>query len=317
MIVITISIDGLSPIAINKLDSKELPLLYKIRKKGLYTDHARTDNNSTVTLPNHLSMLTSKSVDIHDITFNHDNLNSDIHSHNDKYITSLFDNLNNNSIPSYMYVGKNKFNYINKSYPNINYYYDPSYKVMINDKTYLNDEVINRYRPIPIVNKFMDDILNNKTGFFFLHFTGTDYIGHKEGWYSDMYYGSLKAIDKDIYNMMKLLDKLNKKYVMIITSDHGGEYYNHNDPLSPLNYTIPFYVYRTDIDTSIYKKYNNDLYLINRNRKQPSIDINPLLDDESNIPIRNGDVGNLVSNIFGLSIIENSNIGNNKALIIG
>lgn len=294
-----ISIDGLRPDIVNTL---KLKALHKIKKSGIYTDNARTDHNITITLPNHTGMFTSLPYktfnaivkqDIgHHVSFNEDqDKNQDIHKLNKKYIHSIFSELYNNNKTTAMYVNKTKFTFIYKSYPFIN-------------KFYCNTN--------SIIEEIVNDIINNKIyNYNFIHFGETDKMGHTYGWDSVEYKCALTNVDQDISKLLDTLDKKKINYYFIITTDHGGSTRKHSDIENPLNYNIPFYIYKNNGFN--YK--NNDLYDFNMlSRKRPSYNVNP--DYNGMQPIRNSDTGNFILSLFKLPPIKNSLINVNQDLYI-
>ena len=58
--VIHISVDGLRGSVIEELGPAELPNFYRVRAEGAYTDNARALYENTVTMPNHVSMITGR-----------------------------------------------------------------------------------------------------------------------------------------------------------------------------------------------------------------------------------------------------------------
>ena len=252
-------------------------------------------------------MFTSLSSDKHKVYFNSNN-NKSLHQNN--YVCSIFNYLKKNNLKSAMFVGKDKFQFIDLNYSQIDdnideidfFFTNPNFKLIDdNGKTlfYSNGELILADNiPIDIVLKFIDNIFD----YNFIHFKGTDAIGHSKGWHSKQYIWALKAIDNDIGFIMNKLNALNYHYHIILTSDHGSYQFYHHDNNNPLNFTIPFYYFNNN------KKYtNNDLYLFNPQRISPPNNINPTYNDK-NVCIRNGDSANFILSLFKLKPILDSNI---------
>lgn len=311
---IHISIDGLTPQAVN-ICKNYLSNIYKLKK--LYTDDARTDN-LTITLPNHVSMFTGRSSDKHKVYHNDDN-NDNKTIHKKKYIKSIFSVLKDNNLKCSMYVGKTKFNFIDRSYSDIDdgideidmFCCDITFKTQHNNNIvlYYDSEIkeTDKNNVIPIVKYFMDNF-NKNYDYTFIHFRGTDTIGHMYGWLTKEYFNSLKAIDNDIGEILKFLDKYSNNYIIILTSDHGGFKQDHNDNKIKENFTIPFYIYLKDYDKKI------DLYSLCDNRYKPNKNINPSI-KQIKQPIRNGDIANLVLQLQGImKEIDGSNINTDKSI---
>ena len=129
--VIHISIDGLTPHVIEEMGNNKLPNLHYLQKHGVYTHNARTDVYRTITLPNHVCMFTSRGSNnsvVNNIVRKGHNINfnsfdtftklyyDDIHDTNKEYINSVFDVLKKHGYRSGMFVGKSKFEFLDKSY---------------------------------------------------------------------------------------------------------------------------------------------------------------------------------------------------------
>src|SRR5690606_26110908 len=74
--VVVISIDGLRSDAITRLGPESLPHLYRLMREGAGTLNARNLVELTITLPNHVSMVTGRPVALaaggHGVRVNHD-----------------------------------------------------------------------------------------------------------------------------------------------------------------------------------------------------------------------------------------------------
>ena len=345
IIIVHISIDGLTPHIIDELGKNKLPAIYKLQENGIFTHDARTDPNYTVTLPNHSTMFTGRGVRSatingelkqgHYITFNSNN-NMNIHAINKKYICSIFDIIKSNGYRSGMFVGKSKFDFLDNSYDSetgVTLYPDGIDEIddffMSSEFKLIGDDSINIFegsvniesnnRPIAVVDKFMETFNSPSIcNYNFIHFKGTDSIGHMYGWTSDEYKEALRGIDNDLDIIMNTLQSSSKICYIILTSDHGGgasadgNTRNHHDPDYPVNFTIPFYVWRND---NVMKNMNHDLYSYNPQRTKPSANDNPQY-DSGYIPIRNGDSANLALKLLNLPKVTDSWINSEQDLFI-
>lgn len=336
-IIIHISVDGLAPRVIDKLGKDKLPNFYFMQKNGIYTHNARTDKYLTLTLPNHMSMFTGRgSLSVimknnslykgHEITFNIDNLEK-IHNMRKEYVYTIFDNIKKNKMRSAMFVGKTKFDFVDRSYSENTgvlfkadgideidkFYMDTEYKLIIDGKCkyFRYDQEISKIssEPIQIVNEFLKSF-EEPYDYNFIHFRGTDSTGHQYGWDSDVYENALMGIDDDIGYIINKTKAAKYEYIIILTSDHGGVEKSHHDNNNPLNFTIPFYVLSNKTITN-----NNDIYKYNPQRTNPDPNSNPDYNDV-NIAIRNSDVANLALKLLGIQPIEGSWINPNQDLAI-
>ena len=71
---LAISIDALNPAALSRLGPERAPALHRLMAEGAFTLNARTQVESTETLPNHTSMVTGRRVQAsrggHGVTWN-------------------------------------------------------------------------------------------------------------------------------------------------------------------------------------------------------------------------------------------------------
>jgi hypothetical protein len=88
-------------------------------------------------------------------------------------------------------------------------------------------------------------------------------------------------------------------WALVLTADHGGEGYDHQDSLDRDNYTIPFYVMGPGIPRGV------DLYSVVSDVRYDPGAAQPKYTDP-HPPIRNGDAGNLALELLGLPYIPGS-----------
>jgi predicted AlkP superfamily pyrophosphatase or phosphodiesterase len=77
--------------------------------------------------------------------------------------------------------------------------------------------------------------------FVFLHVSGLDYVGPEFGWLSAEYMEELSFIDEYLSPLINSI-KEQKKFLLIITSDHGGHDKIHGSR-HPEDYKLPFIIH--------------------------------------------------------------------------
>jgi len=92
------------------------------------------------------------------------------------------------------------------------------------------------------IDDALDFIHRNTNTFVFLHISGLEYAGMEYGWMSKEYLSELSAIDRKLKPLFSAISANERKYTIIITSDHGGHDKlhgtNHRD-----DYRVPLVVY--------------------------------------------------------------------------
>ena len=211
--VIIISIDGLRPDALAQADTPNMDILIK---RGSYCPHAQTLSLS-ITLPSHASMLSGMLPEKHGIQWGL------------PYIgwpgmegPTLFTEVHDAGLSTAMVFGKEKLSYI--ALPNS---VDKIFGPEAHDTEIKNEAI-----------KFIEDGLPNA---FFIHFPDTDRVGHAYGWMSTNQLFAITFVDGLISEIVSTLKKEGywDNTLLIITSDHGGQGFNHGDD-SPLDRTIPW-----------------------------------------------------------------------------
>ena len=301
--VFLVSVDGLRPDAITNLGYKNLPNFYRLRITGAFTDNARTDYYYTVTLPNHTTMLTGRMVvgaQGHNVTFNNDN-NGTIASVRGYYVAGVFDVIHDNGLSTAMYAGKDKFNFLNRTWNGDNGAEDT---VGTDDGRDKIDLFVKNSNTAFLMNTFISNMKSSPHRFSFIHFRDPDSNGHSYGWGSAAYNNSVKLVDKYLGQLFDLIDNdttFTNKSVIILTADHGGVYNGHYDNKNRIIYTIPFYAWGPGVPAGM------DLYVLNADsRRDPGTGRPDYLSSPQ--PIRNGDAGNLVTSMFNLEPISGATI---------
>lgn len=293
--IIIISYDGLRPDVLTSLGEEKIPNFYRSMREGAFTLNARTDPDWTVTIPNHVTMITGRGVSGirgHNYVDNSSASNS-IHQNKGKYVHSIFDAAAKQNKKSGFFASKAKFQVFLESY-------SPDFTSLTASDTQTFNTLIEKMSTdLPELN--------------FVHFANTDEAGHSSGWAGTDYINEVLKMDERLGIILNKIEseKHLSKTALIITADHGGENSGHNDNSKLLNFRIPFIVWGKD---TIGKGKN--LYRVNREngRKNPGL---KQKDYKSRLqPIRNGDVANAAMKFLELEPVRNSTIGKKMPLLI-
>lgn len=294
--VVLISFDGLRPDAVRHL-RKKLPHFDRVLKEGVHTFNARTDVDYTNTLPNHTCMLTGRGVtgeSGHGVMLNTQTTET-VHAQKGEYVPGIFDVLHEHGLTSAMYASKLKFQMYADSYP--------IDRARVSD---YDDEVT------------LQEALRELSGtalpaFLFVHFSNPDHTGHAEGWKVEAGSAYLKAVRTLDGYLGRIMDAIGdrtakgERIVVIMTTDHGGTDKDHGEHTDGRNYTIPFFVWGTDVARG------KDLYKLNADRRFDPGN-RQIAYGAQHQPVRNGDAANLALHLLGLSCVPQSTIGCAQAL---
>jgi predicted AlkP superfamily pyrophosphatase or phosphodiesterase len=320
--VVVVSIDGLRPDAIDERADGSTPALARILR-GSGTLNARTDPEITVTLPNHLSMVTGRSVggaEGHGWIANEDppaiRHGGTIQKKTGRYIPSMFDVAHDRGVQTGVFVSKTKFWLLIQCYGETEGAPDalpPDHgKCKIDVLTYsaasraLAEQAsawlrVQRTRSLTLV-----------------HFSDPDVQGHTTGWDltpSSPYLAAVATADAALGSLLATIDaspELRGRTAVIVTTDHGGgePFKSHTEPLSAVNFRIPFLVWMGS------DRPRADLYELNRTtRVQPGLE-EYIGRDAAQQPIRCADAGNLALHLLGLPAIPGSHANAAQDLVL-
>ena len=319
--VIAISVDGMGSYYASPLltpGDNQLTNILKLINEGSSTLNARDDADYAITLPNHVTMITSRGVngvDGHNWSNNTDPLpGQTLASNKGSYVASAFDVAHDNGLRTGIWSGKTKFSIFQTSYSSVNGALDTTGADDGRDKIDY-DYVANAPSAATLASNFIGQMTADPFNFAFVHFQDPDAAGHSTGWTTDRtsnYAATLKAVDTQVGNIISMVENspvLNGNTTIILTADHGGHDYTHGDTSNPLDYTIPFIVWGEGVTAG------SDLYDLNlTSRMSPGVNENPSYVGDQ--PIRDGDVSNLALDLLGLGAIPGSSINSAQNLAV-
>ncbi len=293
--VIHVSIDGLRP---DHVTPDLMPRLDELAAAGASTMNARTDPSQTRTLPNHVSQFTGRFVwgnGGHRTTFNEDPGDT-IHARVGGYVPSVFDVVDDNGGTTIVYAGKEKFDYIGRSYA---------------DKI----DIYVRTSPDEAIAPFLSDV-GAAAGptYAFFHIRTPDSAGHVDGWGSASYRNAVMSSDALLGQLLDGLEAagLRSTTSIIVTADHGGPLggTNHSGAGNAQNYTIPFVVGWAGTSGG------DDLYALNAAGDDYADPGAARIKRDGPQPIRGHDAANLSLDLLELPALESPAINSAHSLII-
>ena len=322
--VILISVDGLRPEAILPPLVQHHPALQQLAQ-GAWTAQARCDPDISITLPNHVDMITGRLVageHGHGWSDNKDppsrTMGGTLHLKPGHYISSVFDVAHDAGLQTALVVGKWKFVLFEQSYGEDAGGPDdvaPNYGKDKIDCFVCAPKSMEQAQQLSAFIQSASD--RKKKTFTFLHLALPDFVGHASGWdlsEGSAYRQALLGIDAALGAILsKINDSPNLKgrVAIVLTADHGGgvPLISHRDPEAPVNFTIPFVVWCGVNQTPV------DLYTINTtSRHCPAA--NERFTANQLPPIRNADAGNACLMLLGLPAIPGSVVNARQDLVI-
>ncbi|GAA5140310.1 hypothetical protein GCM10023340_00240 [Nocardioides marinquilinus] len=229
--VVAISVDGLTPDVLDVLGPDEVPALRRLLREGAGTLNARTELESTQTLPNHVGMVTGRPVDPaaggHGVDWNDDRLRGTVQVAAGGPVASLFSVVDEAGGSSAVFTGKVKLGIFALSWP------DAVDRSVVEPDTERLARLATR------------DLARRQPTVTFVHLAGPDEAGHAAGWLSPAYLDAVREADRVIGRLLRVVGDvpaLRDRTAVVLTADHGGSGSRHRDPADPVNYTIPFVV---------------------------------------------------------------------------
>ncbi len=293
--VLAISIDALNPAALRKLGQGRAPALHRILDEGASTLNARSQFESTETLPNHTSIVTGRRVLAarggHGVTWNVHRPGTTVQAAAGHEVSSVF-TIAHTVGPTALFSAKEKFSIFERSW-------DADI-----------DRVLIRERDDRgLMKAARADLVKGGRDFTFVHFGSADVAGHASGFMSPAYLDAVEQVDALVGKLIRAIEThpTLAGTVVILTADHGGKGRSHLDPTKYVNYRIPFAVWGPGVR-------HGDLYAMNPSYADPGRRRVPYTGKQ---PIRNGDLANLALDLLGLGPVPGSKYDVGQALNVG
>jgi len=308
--VIHVSIDGLRA---DHVTPDLTPVLSMLMVDGASTLNARTDPGESRTLPNHTSQFTGRFVfgdGGHQVTFNEDD-GTTVHETSGQYIPSVFDVVHDNGGTTILYAGKQKFDYLERSYADAG-----AADVTGSDHGTDKLDVYERTSPANAVAPFLADVIDaaDSTTYGFFHIRLPDEIGHLSTWGSPEYVESVRESDRILGEVLQGLEDagLLGSSSVIVTSDHGGPIGGllHRNPSDAGNYTIPFIAWGAGVGEGL------DLYAANAASGQYADPGTAQVGRDGAQPIRGHEAANLGLQLLELPALPAPSANANHSLVV-
>ena len=330
--VIAISVDGLRGDFLQTfIDTAPatFPNFVRLRNASAFTYNARCDYGYSITIPDHLCMLTGRPVSTsggaalsatHGVTSDSPAATDTVHVYaassgvnSGPYKASVFDVVHDHGLSTALYLGKDRLSICTRSWNATNGALDVTGADNGRNKvdTFQLVEASGNATATPgMVNALVAAIQNSTLrNFTFLHIADTDYAGHSGNWSTAVgsaYRNGIITADGWLGQILNALEgnaSLAGKVAIMLTADHGGGgggFLNaHTMAGYQENFTIPFFLSAPGLPGG------SNLYGAFENRAAPVATSRPFYTDASQ-PVRNGDVANLATALLGLPPVPGS-----------
>jgi arylsulfatase A-like enzyme len=282
--VLAISIDALNPAALTALGREGTPHLHRLMDEGAYTLNARSQVESTRTLPNHASMITGRRVAAarggHGVTWNVHLPGSTVQAAAGHQVASVF-TVAHAAGSTALFSSKEKFSIFERSW----------------------DAGIDRFThregdDTALLKAARADLVHEDRALTFVHFSEPDIVGHARGFMSPAYLSAVERVDAKLGRLLRAIDTHEElgDVVVVLTADHGGKGKDHFDERRYFNYRVPFFVWGPGVT-------HGDLYALNDSYADPGHRRVPYSGKQ---PISNGDLANLSLDLLGLGPVPDS-----------
>lgn len=310
--VVLVSVDGCRPDAIDGPEDGDLPGFRRLLR-GPHTLQARADADLTITLPNHVSMVTGRPVagkDGHGWRENADppavRHGGTLHKQAGAYVASMFDVAHDRGVATAVVATKSKFSLIAQSYDSAN---------GAEDGVGPDDGrcKVDLFACTRTSRMARDSALawlrsGHRRTLTLLHFAAPDSAGHGTGWdlsVGSPYRSAIAEVDAELAALLAAVDAddaLRGRVAVVLTADHGGgvPLRTHTEARAAENFLVPFLVWLGADGPSV------ELAAANASTRAVVPASQFVGNDAVPPPIRNADAGNLALQLLGLPAIPGS-----------
>lgn len=313
--VIHISVDGLRGDLLRTLvetQATSFPNFQRLVDEGATTFNARCDHGSSVTIPNHISMVTglplhaaasSPAWQQHGYSNNYALTNDTLHEDGIpmRYKHSVFDRAHDRGRSTMMLASKQKFDLFERSYNATNG--APDNEGEDNGRGKIDFSLIKAADSSTLVSVLISRMDAAFPAYTFMHIFDPDSAGHASNWGSLNWVLAVKHSDSLIGLILSALDlrpELKAVTALVVTADHGGGVPArlHDNAAALENIVIPLMIRGPGVPAGA------DAYSLFANRHDPGSSRPE--NDASRPPLRNGDTGNIALALLGLPPITDS-----------
>jgi hypothetical protein len=287
--VLAISVDGLNVTAIKRLGRTGAPTFHRLITEGAGTLNARTEYEQNVTLPNHASMMTSRRINParggHGVTWDDERPTMTVQKAAGHPVASVFDVVHEAGGSTALLTTKDRFAL-----------YDRSWSGAI-------DRFEIDAKQARLVRAATSDLVDADRAFTFLHVSLPDRFGHEYGGMTPRYLAAVRRTDRQLGTLLDAVEAdadLAEHLTVILTADHGFlPRKRSHSPKVLADYRIPFLVWGAGVTPGDLYEVNPDY--LNPRKSRPTY--RPVRQ-----PVRNGDLGNLATDLLGLGPIPGSEL---------
>lgn len=310
---ILVTLDGLGGRYLEEqLGKGELPGIAGLMQAGASTLNARADYDSTLTLPDHTSILTGRPVyrdpnlplDVYHGWMTDQPVSADVTLHSGgnpalSYIASIFDVAHDRGMRTCMYAGKLKFMLFANSY-NAKYG-APDMVGADNGHSKLDRVVILENNTEQLLATAETDIEGGVCDLAFIHIADLDTLGHSIEWGTAPWLAGLDIVDGWIGRLTRLAAASDAGALtgLVVTADHGGTTEEHGDAAGIWNYQVPFFAVGPGYAPG------TDLYELSGSLRLDPGTERPRYSAPRQ-PVRNADAANVLMTMLGLPEVPGS-----------